>query len=69
MFTLSVCSFVLFLKFLMEMVMVTGPGKVLDRNPADTERSGTAALGRISLSGASSPSTPPFFPSLLKKYF
>lgn len=44
----------------MEMVMITGPGKILDRNPADMEISGTAALGGISPSGASSPSTPLF---------
>lgn len=58
---LSVCSFVLFLKFCMDKARVTGPGKVLDRNPADTERSSTAALGGISPSRASSPLLPLFF--------
>lgn len=45
------------------MVKITGPGKVPEGNPADTKRSGTAALGRISLSGASSLSTPPTPPA------
>jgi len=53
----------------METVRITGPGKVLDRNPADTERSSTAALKRISPSGASSPSTPPFFALPAQKIF
>lgn len=43
----------------MEMVKITGPGKVLEGNPADMERSDSAALGRISPSGASSPATLP----------
>lgn len=37
MFMLSVCSFVLFLKFCMEVLETTGPGKVPDRNPADLD--------------------------------
>lgn len=45
------------------MAKITGPGKVLERNPADMERSGSVALGRIYPSGDSSPTTPPTPPA------